>query len=149
MASTDRASGHADSDMAPSSDEQTSSTEDATLQERDAVPLSPVEARVSSSRWSSVMMPVRHVSRAILKWSEGPSPPQVQKIKPFFPHVQYAPVLLLDRYLQKRKHRLVALLAFYFCWLLAFAAILHHSAFSSEIEGYGKPAQLSCLATYW
>ncbi|KAI9781106.1 MAG: hypothetical protein M1816_002577 [Peltula sp. TS41687] len=80
---------------------------------------------------------------------DGPNPPQVQTIKPLFPRVQTWPIRAMNRYLPKRKHRLVLLLSFYFCWLLAFVSILHHSAFSGEIQEYGKPLRLSCLASYW
>ncbi|KAI9795785.1 MAG: hypothetical protein M1833_006806 [Piccolia ochrophora] len=103
----------------------------------------------SQSRWRWVPLPIRRVSTAITKWAEGPRPPRIHKINPFFPRVQTAPMRLLDRFLPKQKHRLIALLAVYFCWLLIFVTLLHHSAFENDIEGYGTPVKLSCLDTFW
>ena len=92
---------------------------------------------------------VRRVWGATKNWVQGPQPPQIHKIRPFFPRIQTAPIRLLHSYLPKRKHRLVLLLAFYFCWLLVFVTVVHHSAFSGSIEGYGNPTQISCGASYW
>ncbi|KAI9750830.1 MAG: hypothetical protein M4579_006292 [Chaenotheca gracillima] len=103
----------------------------------------------SSTRWRWVPVPIRRVSRAVATWAQGPQPPQPQKISAFFPRVQTAPVRYLDRFLPKKRHKIALLVAFYFCWLLVFAAVLHHSAKASEIEGYGEPTQIGCGATYW
>lgn len=128
---------------------RTGSSQDVTVHENDVVPLSPVQPAPSSSRWTYITAPIRRVSRAVFNWLQGPTPPQVQKIKPILPRVQTWPIRMRDRYLPKRKHQLVLLLGFYFCWLLAFISTLYHSAFSGEIQGYGKPMRLSCIASYW
>lgn len=93
--------------------------------------------------------PVRRVSSAVVNWVKGPDPPQIQRVDPLFPRAQLWPIQTLDRYLPKRRQKLALLLAFYFCWLLAFVVLLHHSAFAGELDGYGKPARISCLASYW
>ncbi|KAJ9629910.1 hypothetical protein H2203_002295 [Taxawa tesnikishii (nom. ined.)] len=93
--------------------------------------------------------PVQRVSGAVVRWVKGPQPPRPYKIEPFFPRIQHAPLKLLDAYAPKRTHRFWLLAGFYFLWLLAFAAVLHKSAFASDVPGYGSPVRLSCGATYW
>ncbi|QSS58166.1 LCCL domain-containing protein, partial [Histoplasma capsulatum] len=41
------------------------------------------------------------------------------------------------------------LLAVYFSWFLPWALVQRNSAFGGHIEGYGKPAPISCGASYW
>lgn len=100
--------------------------------------------------WSySFLSAARRGGRSIVNWVKGPVPAERQKISPLFPRVQTLPLRLLQKYLPKQRHKLVALIFFYFCWLLTFVTVLHHSAFSGEIEGYGAPAWLPCVASYW
>lgn len=111
----------------------------------------PVWLRESSKsfHWRWVPIPLRRATRAIVTWSKGPNPPQVQKIIPFFPLIQEAPVGLIDKYLFKRRHK-AALLAFFYCgWLLTFTLVLNHSAQAGNIKGYGKPQPIWCGATFW
>ncbi len=110
---------------------------------------SPAPNDPSASRWTSIVLPLRRVSRAVGNWIKGPQPPQIQKIRPFFPRLQSWPIRILNRYLPKRRQKITLLLAFYFCWLLTFVAILHHSAFANDLVGYGSPTQISCTASYW
>ncbi|KAL8711740.1 MAG: hypothetical protein Q9220_003911 [cf. Caloplaca sp. 1 TL-2023] len=101
----------------------------------------PVWLRESSKsfRWKWVPYPVRHFARAVAVWTKGRDPPQMQKITPFFPSIQKAPVELVARFFPKPLHK-AGLLAFYlFCWLLTFSLVLHHSASAGDIKGYGKP----------
>lgn len=141
--------GQHDSDVTPSVNDGTGSAQDGSIHGNDVVPLSPVQTAPPPPRWTHVRLPIWRVSKAIVGWLQGPHPPRVQRIKPILPRVQSWPTRLVDRYLPKRKHQLMLLLAFYFCWLLAFISILHHSAFSGEIHEYGRPRRLSCLASYW
>ncbi|KAI9852481.1 MAG: hypothetical protein M1838_000575 [Thelocarpon superellum] len=99
--------------------------------------------------WRIVPLPVQRASSITVRWLQGPRPPQIQQIRPFLPRIQSAPLWVVRRFLPKRKHRFVALLAFFFCWLLAFVTVEHHSAFSGDIAGYGNPLPISCGATYW
>jgi len=86
---------------------------------------------------------------ATVDWVKGPDPPRLFTITPYFPTIQHAPLQLLDRYAPKRIHRFWLLIAFYFCWLLAFILIQWKSSFASDIPGYGSPVRLWCGAHYW
>ena len=111
----------------------------------------PVWMRESSKsfHWKWVPLPLRRVARAIAAWSKGPDPPRIQRIRPFFPSIQEAPIKLVDRFCPKKKHKAALLVFFYFCWLLTFSLVLHHSANAGEIEGYGQPSPIWCGAAYW
>ncbi|KAI9803800.1 MAG: hypothetical protein M1825_001680 [Sarcosagium campestre] len=98
---------------------------------------------------SFIPEPLRRVTAAVVAWAKGPKPPRIHKINGFFPRLQSAPIRLLDKYLPKRRHQFILLLAFYFCWLLIFVTVLHHSAFANDIEGFGTPVRLSCVDSYW
>ena len=87
--------------------------------------------------------------RTVATWLKGPDPPHIQTIHSIFPQAQSWPIRLLNRYLPKRRQRFVLLLAFYFCWLLTFSTVLHHSISAGELGEFGKPSAISCLASYW
>ncbi|KAL8667821.1 MAG: hypothetical protein Q9202_000286 [Teloschistes flavicans] len=97
----------------------------------------PVWLRESSKsfhfRW--VPYPLRHFARAVAAWTKGPDPPQRQKISPFFPAVQEAPVKLIARYLPRPIQKAGLLAFFLFCWLLTFSLVLHRSASAGSIKG--------------
>ena len=111
----------------------------------------PVWLRESSTsfHWRWVPVRVRQAARALVAWSKGPDPPQIQKIPPFFPSIQEAPAKFIDKHLHKRRHKAVLLAFFYFCWLLTFALVLNHSAKAGDIRGYGKPQPIWCGASFW
>ncbi|KAL8858645.1 MAG: hypothetical protein Q9178_004939 [Gyalolechia marmorata] len=111
----------------------------------------PVWLRESSKsfHWKWVPYPVRHFARALIGWTKGPDRPQMQKITPFFPYVQTAPVRLIARYFPKPIHKAALLVLFLFSWLLTFSLVLHHSASAGNIKGYGKPQPIWCGASYW
>lgn len=111
----------------------------------------PVWMRESSKtfHWRWVPFRIRQASRSIVKWTKGPDPPQMQKITPFFPAVQEAPVRLIERYLPKRKHKAFLLAGFYCCWILVFSLVLVYSNSAGIIKGYGKPEPVWCGASYW
>lgn len=87
--------------------------------------------------------------RATVTWVKGPQPPRPWKIRPFFPKIQSAPIQFLNNYFPKRKHKVVLLLFFYFCWLLSFSLVLHRSAFAADIPGYGSPVRIRCTDRFW
>ena len=93
--------------------------------------------------------PTVKLTEAVFTWIKGPQPPRVFKIEPFLPRVQQAPVRLVDRWCPKHRHKITLLLAFYLCWLATFSAVVHYSARSSEIVGWGQPTEISCLEAYW
>ncbi|KAJ6198047.1 hypothetical protein J3E72DRAFT_40182 [Bipolaris maydis] len=82
-------------------------------------------------------------------WAKGPQPPRPWKIRPFFPHVQAAPIRLLNNYFPKRKQKIALLVFFYFCWILTFGLVLHRSAFAADIPGYGSPVRVRCTDRFW
>jgi hypothetical protein len=91
----------------------------------------------------------RRFWRRVVDWAKGPQFPRIQKISPILPHIQEAPIRLLDTFWPKRKQRIMALLALYLCWILSFGLLLRHSTSAAEIEGLGKPNQISCSSTFW
>ena len=111
----------------------------------------PVWLRESSKNfhWRWVPLPVRKAARATTTWCKGPDPPQMQKISPWFPGIQQAPVRLIERYLPKRRHKAALLVFVYFTWFLIFSLVLGHSATDGHIDGYGKPQFIWCGASYW
>ena len=144
-----------DSAIDPESGRITGVTTEATRSGAQLVPTSeqatssfPTDG-TSTTRWSLITRPIQRVFGAIIRWIKGPQPPEIQKFDPVYRNVQTWPISILNRFVPKRRQRLVLLLAFYFCWLLTFVTILRHSAFASELDGYGKPSQISCLASYW
>ena len=111
----------------------------------------PVWLRESSKsfHWRWVPYRIRQYARAVVHWTKGPDPPQIQKIRPFFPSIQEAPVKLVNRLCPKRIHKAGLLALFLFSWLLTFSLVLHHSASAGSIKGYGKPQSVWCGASYW
>ena len=111
----------------------------------------PVWLRESSKsfHWRWVPVRFRQAARAVIAWSKGPDPPQIQKITPFFPWMQEAPAMFIEKHIPKRRHKATLLAFFYFCWLLTFILVLSHSAQAGNIEGYGKPQPIWCGASFW
>ena len=102
-----------------------------------------------SFRFKWVPLPLRKAGRAIAKWSEGPQPPRELKIVPYFARIQEAPLKLLDRYAPKQRHRWALLIALLAAWFLTWSLMLKAHATSGYIEGYGKPSNIWCGASFW
>lgn len=102
-----------------------------------------------SFHWRWMPVRIRQAARTVVAWSKGPEPPQIQKITPFFPRIQQAPVRFIDNYLPNRRHKAALLAFFYFSWLLTFVPVLNRSAQAGNIEGYGKPQPIWCGASFW
>ncbi|KAM0818460.1 hypothetical protein AB5N19_04272 [Seiridium cardinale] len=100
-------------------------------------------------RWKWVPYPVRTLGIAVAKWSKGPKEPEDYKIKPLFPAVQEAPLVLLDQYLPNRKHRTWLFTAYVAIWLLTFCLVFRQGLQASEIASYGTPSDIGCGTTYW
>lgn len=118
----------------------------------------PVWMRESSKtfKWKKVPLSIRKFARSVNRfatfadeWSRGPKEPNIQRIEPFFPIVQEAPLWLVNRYLPKRVYKFLALFVFYLAWLLTFCLIIRSSAKSGHIEGYGTPNSIWCGASFW
>lgn len=101
--------------------------------------------------YASKYMPPRLLRtwHSIVVWVKGPQPPRPWKITPFFPKFQTAPIRFLEAYFPKHKQKVLLLIFFYACWLLAFALVLHRSAFSADIPGYGSPVRIRCEDRFW
>lgn len=93
--------------------------------------------------------PLRTQFNAAMAWLQGPVPPSTWKIRPFLPHIQRLPLVLVDKFLPKQWQRLVALFIFYVCWIVTFGAVLHVSSVVDDVDGYGSPALLGCGSTFW
>ncbi|KAI8933072.1 hypothetical protein NX059_009717 [Plenodomus lindquistii] len=109
------------------------------------------EAYASEHTFASTYIPprIRHAWRKTVVWVKGPQPPRPWKIQPFFPRVQEAPILLLEKYFPKKKHKITLLVVFYLCWILTFGLVLHRSAFAANIPGYGSPVRVRCTDRFW
>lgn len=105
--------------------------------------------RLKNSIFKHVPPRLRRAGIKVWKWTKGPNPPRIYKIRTIFPQVQEAPIKLLDRYLPKKRHKFCLLLAFYFMWLFCFSLVLYKSSFSSDVPGYGSPVRIGCGARYW
>jgi hypothetical protein len=103
----------------------------------------------TQTRRRNLFRPVKRVYRVVINWTAGPDPPRIYHINPIFPRIQHAPIQLVRRFAPKKRQKFILLVAFYFLWLLAFATLLHKSQFQSEIPGYGAPALIGCLGTFW
>ncbi|KAG9231783.1 hypothetical protein BJ875DRAFT_468510 [Amylocarpus encephaloides] len=108
-----------------------------------------MQDQTSYKYWRWVPVPIRRVSKATVKWAKGPNPPQIHTITPLLASVQELPIRLLDRYVSKRRHRIVLLIAYYLVWVSTFALVKRESTFATEIEGWGAPGNIGCGNTYW
>ena len=102
-----------------------------------------------SIRYTWVPLPLRKTGRVTAEWIKGPMPPQELRIKPMYPQIQEAPIRLMDKYLPKQRHRISLLVAFYAVWFLIWSLMLKHNSTSGYIEGYGKPTNIWCGASFW
>ncbi|ERF76649.1 hypothetical protein EPUS_04469 [Endocarpon pusillum Z07020] len=102
-----------------------------------------------SFKYKWVPLPLRKAGRATAEWIKGPKPSRELRIKPLYPQIQEAPLRLMDRYLPKQRHRICLLIASYAVWLLIWSLMLKHNSASAYIEGYGKPSNIWCGASFW
>lgn len=111
----------------------------------------PVWMRESSKtfRWRWVPLPFRKAARATAAWVKGPQPPMELGFKPFFPTVQEWPLRMMDKYVPKRRHRILLLVLLYIGWFLPWVLVLRHANELSEVKGFGRPRNLWCGANDW
>lgn len=86
---------------------------------------------------------------SVKTWVKGPQPPRPWKIHSLLPKIQTAPIRLVDTFFPKRKHKIGLLIVFYAAWILSFAMVLHKSAFSADVPGYGAPVRIGCTQRFW
>ncbi|CAM1508466.1 Fc.00g053140.m01.CDS01 [Cosmosporella sp. VM-42] len=100
-------------------------------------------------KWKWVPYSMRRVSKWIVKWSKGPVNPQPYRIKPILPVVQEFPLLVIERFIPKLKHR-IWLICFYLAiWIVTFALVKRQGTLATEIKGWGEPQNIGCGVTYW
>lgn len=139
-----RRSGTADS--TPSED---GVEEDHQDDENDA-PLLPTTGPVyHESHWGSDKERKRGCWESIVRWFKGPDPPHKFKIEPVFSSFQTFPIRMVNKCLPSHALKIWGVLAFHVVWAILFFSILHASATSSAIPGYGVPARLSCTTRLW
>ncbi|KAI1421917.1 hypothetical protein F5Y12DRAFT_663091 [Xylaria sp. FL1777] len=116
-----------------------------------AVPVTPrfMQDQTAWKRLKWVPYPARRVVDTVVRWIKGPQTPRIWKIDPFFPKIQHAPLRLLDRVLPAKRHRLWLFFAYFGAWILTFALVFWRSQVASEINGWGEPSDISCVASYW
>ncbi|KAH6686397.1 LCCL domain-containing protein [Plectosphaerella plurivora] len=100
-------------------------------------------------RWKWVPYPVRRFARKVAIWSRGPENPRPWKITPLLPRVQEFPLELVDRFLPKRRQRILAVCFYIAIWVVTFALVKRQETFASEISGWGLPQEIGCGATFW
>ncbi|KAM0335660.1 hypothetical protein ACHAQA_000709 [Verticillium albo-atrum] len=103
----------------------------------------------TGKRWKWVPYPVYRLCKAAVTWSKGPQNPRDWKIKPLFPRVQEFPLLLVEKYLPKRKQRLAVVFFYVAIWAVTFALVKREETLATEIEGWGTPSEVGCGSTYW
>lgn len=96
-----------------------------------------------------IPQPIQGRWKTVVKWLQGPDPPQAWKIPPLLPRLRQLPLRLVDRLLPSQWQCIIALFVFYVCWVVTFAAVLHESSIVDDIDGYGSPVLLDCGSTFW
>ncbi|KAJ9148371.1 LCCL domain-containing protein [Pleurostoma richardsiae] len=146
------------SDVERQEDEDTAGHPDAPI---DGAPLSELEEDDSAQlprfleeegkwkQWKWVPYPFRRIKTAAAKWARGPQNPRDFKIRPIFPTVQLAPLVLLDKVVPRRKHKIALVIVGYAAWILTFALVMRHGLYASEIDEWGSPGEIGCGNTYW
>ncbi|KAJ6072304.1 hypothetical protein N7467_010389 [Penicillium canescens] len=82
-------------------------------------------------------------------WLRGPKPPHVYHINPWFPRLQAAPGLLIDRKFPKRGSKIALLFGGLVFWIVVFFFSLKASIAGQDVLGYGQPVKLSCHHRLW
>lgn len=106
----------------------------------------PVE---SHPRGKYVPLRLQRAWASVKIWVKGPHPSRPWKIQPFLPKIQTAPIRIIDTFFPKRKQKVGLLIAFYATWILSFSLVLHKSAFTADIPGYGAPVRIGCTQRFW
>lgn len=120
------------------------------LQEGHAAPLPRfLEEENLSKHWKWIPYPVRKFARAATRWAQGPPNPVVFRIEPIFPVIQHFPVILLDKYLPRRKHRLSLFVGYLFLWILTFTLVKRQESSLTELKPWGKPQEIGCGNYFW
>lgn len=82
-------------------------------------------------------------------WCKGPQPPRPWKIHPYFPKIQTAPIRSIDTFFPTKTQKILLLIIFYAAWILSFSLVLHKSAFTADVPGFGAPVRVRCTDKFW
>lgn len=63
--------------------------------------------------------------------------------------MQQFPIIVLDRYLPKRKQRVGVFLGYIFLWILTFALVKRQESSLTELKPWGKPQEINCGNYFW
>lgn len=99
--------------------------------------------------WRWIPYPIRKFGRSAAEWAKGPPNPAPFHIRPIFPAAQHLPIVLLDKYLPRRKQRALLLAGFLFVWLLTFALVKRQESSLTELKPWGKPQDIGCGNYFW
>lgn len=99
------------------------------------------------SKW--IPYSIRKLGRAAADWAHGPLNPVTFRIEPILPALQSLPIVLLDRYVPKRKHRLFLFSAYLLLWLLTFSLVKQQESSLTELKPWGKPQEIGCGNYFW
>lgn len=120
------------------------------LQEGNPTPLPRfLEEDGLSKHWKWVPYPVRKFGRSAARWAKGPPNPVVYHIDPILPAVQQLPIVVLDKYLPRRKHRSFLFVAYLLLWILTFSIVKRQESRITELKPWGKPQEIGCGAYFW
>jgi hypothetical protein len=98
---------------------------------------------------NAVPAPLKRAWDVTVRWVKGPQPPQIYRVKPFFPRVQHTPIYIVNRIAPRPFHKFLLLVIFLAAWLAIFTTFVYKNSAADDILGYGQPARLGCGATYW
>lgn len=108
-----------------------------------------LEDETISKHWRWVPYPVRKFGRSAARWAKGPPSPVVFRIEPILPTVQHFPILLLDRYVPRRKQRALLFVGYILLWLLTFSLVKRQETSLTELKPWGKPQEIGCGNYFW
>lgn len=120
------------------------------LQEGNPTPLPRfLQEESLSKHWKWIPYPVRKFGRSAARWAQGPPNPVVFRIAPIFPTVQQIPIILLDKYLPKKKHRRWLFVGYLMLWVLTFTLVKRQESSLTELKPWGKPQEIGCGNYFW
>lgn len=99
--------------------------------------------------WKWIPYPIRKFGRAAAVWAHGPVNPITFRIEPVFPAIQQLPVVLLDKYVPKRKHRRFLFVGYLLVWLLTFSLVKRQESSLTELKPWGRPQEIGCGNYFW
>ena len=91
---------------------------------------------------------IKRVQTVIITWAQGPQPPRIQAIKPFFPQIQEEPLRLLKLICPSRSAKIVLLFLAIIAWLLPFTWLIIKSSSPGQIDSEDI-ISIDCTDAFW